>query len=181
MLSHQSHMFQRFHLFLASLVMSRKNIWLEWFGRGNIDDIETPGVRSLWIYIYSILKNNNKMDLDCRQKLTTKKSRVLSLPAFTSGHVKLYSELKPQFPEDHWSEETWVWGSPFSFAIRSLQTWTPDKKNATSKNACLHLAFYSRYISCTTVYGSTAGTGWSKFLYISLELDQSERKQENSR
>ena len=34
-------MFQRFHLFLASLVMSQKNIQLEWFGRGNIDDIET--------------------------------------------------------------------------------------------------------------------------------------------
>ena len=34
-------MFQRFHLFLASLVMSRKNIRLKWFGRGNIDDIET--------------------------------------------------------------------------------------------------------------------------------------------
>ena len=40
-LSHRSHMFQRFHLFLASLVMTRKNIRLEWFGRGNIDDIET--------------------------------------------------------------------------------------------------------------------------------------------
>ena len=40
-LSHRSHMFQRFHLFLASLVMSQKNIRLEWFGRGNIDNIET--------------------------------------------------------------------------------------------------------------------------------------------
>ena len=37
-------MSQRFHLFLASLVMSRKNIRLEWFGRGNIDDIETQSV-----------------------------------------------------------------------------------------------------------------------------------------
>ena len=41
MLSHWSHMLQRFHLFLASLVMPRKNIRLEWFGRGNINDIET--------------------------------------------------------------------------------------------------------------------------------------------
>ena len=40
-LSHRLHMFQQFHLFLASLVMTRKNILLEWFGRGNIDDIET--------------------------------------------------------------------------------------------------------------------------------------------
>ena len=40
-LSHWSHMFQRFHLFLASLVMTWKNIRLEWFGRGNINDIET--------------------------------------------------------------------------------------------------------------------------------------------
>ena len=40
-LSHRSHMFQRFHLFLASLVISQKNIRLEWFGRENINDIET--------------------------------------------------------------------------------------------------------------------------------------------
>ena len=43
-LSHRLHMFQWFHLFLASLVMSRKNIRLEWFGRGNIDDIETNSI-----------------------------------------------------------------------------------------------------------------------------------------
>ena len=42
--THRSHMFQRFHLFLASLVMSRKNIQLEWLGRGNIDDIETSWI-----------------------------------------------------------------------------------------------------------------------------------------
>ena len=40
-LSHWSHMFQRFHIFLASLVMSRKYIRLEWFRRGNIYDIMT--------------------------------------------------------------------------------------------------------------------------------------------
>ena len=34
-------MFQQFLLILASLVMTQKNIRLEWFGRGNIDDIET--------------------------------------------------------------------------------------------------------------------------------------------
>ena len=45
-LSHRSHMFQRFHLFLASLVMSWKNIRLECFGRGNIDDIESLGKTS---------------------------------------------------------------------------------------------------------------------------------------
>ena len=43
-LSHRSHMFQRFHLFLASLVISQKNIQLEWLGRGNIDDIETSWI-----------------------------------------------------------------------------------------------------------------------------------------
>ena len=58
-LSHRSHMFQRFHLFLASLVMSQKNIRLEWFGRGNIDDIETtsyiqkqPSIWSLYVVLY---------------------------------------------------------------------------------------------------------------------------------
>ena len=45
-LSHRSHMFQQFHLFLASLVMSWKNIRLKWFGRGNINNIETLGKTS---------------------------------------------------------------------------------------------------------------------------------------
>ena len=40
-LSNQLHMLQWFPLFLASLVMSQKNIWLKWFGRGNIHNILT--------------------------------------------------------------------------------------------------------------------------------------------
>ena len=48
-LSHWSHMFQRFHIFLASLVMSRKYIRLEWFRRGNIDDIETVLYSLYWL------------------------------------------------------------------------------------------------------------------------------------
>ena len=38
-LSQRSHVFQRFPLCLASLVMLWRNIQLKWFGRGNIDDI----------------------------------------------------------------------------------------------------------------------------------------------
>ena len=54
------------HLFLASLVMSRKNIRLEWFGRGNIDDIETMSLKrafikiiKMWDFIGISLKKTN--------------------------------------------------------------------------------------------------------------------------
>ena len=53
-LSHRSHVFQRFPLCLASLVMLRRNIRLEWFRRGNIDDIETVSVS------FFLIRQNNQ-------------------------------------------------------------------------------------------------------------------------
>ena len=52
-----------FKLFLASLVMSRKNIRLEWFGRGNINDIETLPLPAIPSRIRQFLINglNNKL------------------------------------------------------------------------------------------------------------------------
>ena len=54
-LFHRLHMFQRFHLFLASLVMARKNIRLERFGRGNINDIETKILNNFLASMFRIM------------------------------------------------------------------------------------------------------------------------------